>query len=120
MKYQGISSEKQKQLQLRMKSLGIEESDLKESFILGSGRGGQKVNASSSSVQLCYLPTTTIVKCQRSRHREYNRYLARKELCNRIELEQLGKESTVAKKVAKVQRQKQRRKRRSKKKYEDI
>ena len=117
MQYQGISSKKQKQLQVRMQSLGIDESSLKETFILGSGSGGQKVNTSSSAVQLCHIPTKTIIKCQRSRHREYNRYLARKELCNRIELDLLGKESLVAKKVAKVQRQKQRRKRRSRKKY---
>ena len=37
-----------------MSSLGINEENLIENFIKGSGKGGQKVNKTSSCVQLKY------------------------------------------------------------------
>src|SRR6185436_10588305 len=46
------------------KTLGIHESDLIEKFILGSGKGGQKVNKTSSCVYLKHIPTGIEVKCQ--------------------------------------------------------
>ena len=76
--------EEQDALRERMESLGIEEDDLVEKFVLGTGSGGQKINKTSSCVYLKHTPTGFEVKCQRSRRRELNRFLARRELCDRI------------------------------------
>jgi protein subunit release factor B len=111
-----ISKEKQEALAERMDLLGIHEADLVEKFILGSGSGGQKINKTSSCVYLKHLPSGMEVKCQRDRSREMNRYLARKELCDRWE-EKIGEEkSSRQKEIEKIRRQKRRRSRRSKEK----
>lgn len=108
-----ISKEKQKALQERMQRLEVREEDLVEKFILGSGRGGQKVQKSSTCVYLKHLPTGIEVKCQRDRSRTLNRYLARRELCERIEEVVYKKESERKKLADKIRRQKKRRSRRT-------
>lgn len=70
-----------------MQQLGIKEDDLVEKFILGSGRGGQKIQKTSSCVYLKHIPSGIEIKCQRSRSREQNRAWARWELCERIKRE---------------------------------
>ncbi|CAG8516758.1 5519_t:CDS:2, partial [Ambispora gerdemannii] len=55
----------------------LNESDLEESFIRGSGPGGQKINKSSICVYLKHVPTDIRVRCQQSRSREDNRGIAR-------------------------------------------
>ena len=80
-----LSPEKQAALDARLAALGIAEEDLLEKFILGSGSGGQKINKTSSCVYLKHLPSGIEVKCQANRSREMNRFLARHELCDRIE-----------------------------------
>lgn len=95
-----------------MKTLEIEEKDLEESFILASGRGGQKVQKSHSAVQLKHLPTNLIIQCDRERSREMNRYFARKKLCEKLEEKVLGKKSPKAKLMEKIRKQKKRRRRR--------
>ncbi len=77
--------QKKEVLKARMLKLGISEEDLIENFILGSGSGGQKINKTSSCVQLKHIPTGIEIKCQRSRSREANRYFAREDLCKRLE-----------------------------------
>ncbi len=73
------------ELQRRMSRLGIREEDLEENFIRGTGAGGQKINKTSSTIQLRHLPTGVEVRCQRERKQSANRYWARMELCDRIE-----------------------------------
>jgi len=111
-----ISSEKFEELQQRMERLGIHESDLIEKFILGSGRGGQKIQKTSSCVYLKHLPTGIEVKCQQDRSREVNRYLARRQLCDRFESEVHKVKSQKQQEREKIRRQKRRRSRRSKEK----
>ncbi|HEY2811739.1 MAG TPA: peptide chain release factor-like protein [Rhabdochlamydiaceae bacterium] len=111
-----ISKEKFNELHLRMERLGIKEEDLIEKFILGSGRGGQKINKTSSCVYLKHLPTGIEVKCQQERFREMNRYYARKELCQRIEEKEHNIKSERQQLTEKIRRQKRRRSRRSKEK----
>jgi protein subunit release factor B len=77
--------EKQAALDARMAKLRISEDDLVEKFILGSGAGGQKINKTSSCVYLKHVPSGVEVKCQAHRSREMNRFLARHELCDRLE-----------------------------------
>ena len=111
-----ISLEKVEELQQRMEKLGIHERDLIEKFILGSGRGGQKIQKTSSCVYLKHLPTGIEVKCQQDRSREVNRYLARRQLCDRIESEVHKVKSEKQHEREKIRRQKRRRSRRSKEK----
>ncbi len=53
------------------------ESDLVEKFIKGSGKGGQKINKTSSAVQLHHLPTGVRVYTQKYRSLQDNRREAR-------------------------------------------
>jgi protein subunit release factor B len=109
-----VSRLKQHHLQVRMQRLGIGDDDLEERFILGSGRGGQKVNKTSSCVYLKHGPTGIEIKCQRARSRELNRYLARTELCERIEETVRGEKSRRQSEIERIRRQKRRRSRRQK------
>ncbi len=111
-----ISKEKHEELHARMEECGIRDEDLVEKFILGSGKGGQKVNKSSTCVYLKHLPTGIEIKCQRERSRELNRYIARRELCEKIEQKLFQVQSDKQKEAAKVRRQKRRRSRRQKEK----
>lgn len=114
-----IRPEKLQQLQERMQKLEIAESDLRERFILGSGKGGQKQNKTASCVQLKHLPSKLEIKCQKTRSRELNRYYARLELCERLEEQVEGEKSRKQQAIEKLKRQKKRRSRRSKQKMLD-
>jgi protein subunit release factor B len=109
-----ISQSKQTLLDERMRRLGIREQDLVERFVLGSGKGGQKVNKTSSCVYLRHVPTGLEVKCQRERSQALNRYLARQELCGRLEEAILGEKSARRQEEERIRRQKRRRSRRQK------
>lgn len=108
--------EKWEEVAARMLRLNIQEDDLIEKFILGSGSGGQKINKTSSCVYIKHVPTDIEVKCQKTRSRELNRLYARRELCERLE-EILFKEKSLRQKEAeKIRRQKRRRSRRAQEK----
>ncbi len=91
----------------RMHSLGIREDDLEESFIRGTGPGGQKVNKTSSTVALAHKPTGTEVRCQRERSQLANRYWARVELCDRLQKQR--DDERLAKKQAREKKRRQNR-----------
>ena len=97
-----------------MQRLGIREDDLVEDFIRGSGSGGQKVNKTSSCVQILHKPTGVEVKCQRERSQAMNRFFARRELCDKIEERIKGVQSARQQEQEKIRRQKRRRSRRQK------
>lgn len=111
-----ISPEKETALQERMEKLGVQESDLQETFIRSSGPGGQKVNKTSSAVFLVHLPTGLSVKCQQERSQVLNRFLARRILLDRIEELKTGAVAAEKARIEKLRRQKQRRTRRAKEK----
>jgi protein subunit release factor B len=111
-----ISPEKETALQERMDRLGVSESDFRETFIRSSGPGGQKVNKTSSCVQLLHVPTGLAVKCQQERSQALNRFLARRLLLNRIERLQTGVVSAEKQRIEKLKRQKRRRSRRAQEK----
>ena len=72
-------------LERRLAALGVRAADCEEHFILGSGPGGQKVNKTSSTVQLRHGPSGTEVRMQQERSQLRNRELAWTELANRLE-----------------------------------
>lgn len=109
-----VSPEKQAQLEERMRSLNIREDELEESFVRGSGSGGQKINRTSSCVLLRHRPTGLEVRCQSERSQGINRFIARRMLCDRFEEEILKLESANKRLANKIRKQKARRSRRSK------
>ncbi len=111
-----VSAEKEKALALRMQALGVSERDLEESFVRSSGPGGQKVNKTSTCVQLIHLPTGLTVKCQRERSQNLNRHLARRLLLDKIEKMQKGFVAAQKEKAEKIRRQKRKRSQRAKEK----
>ena len=111
-----ISPEKIRDLENKMKDLGIQEKDIEEKFIRAQGRGGQKVNKTSSCVYLKHIPTGVEVKCQKARMQVMNRFFARRILANMIEELLLGGSSSKAKKIDKARKQKQKRTKRAREK----
>ena len=103
----------------------LQEEDLEEAFLKGSGPGGQKIvrlphlykskyqwlinlceqNKTSSAVQLKHIPTGTVIKSQATRSRSQNRKIARRLLAEKIEVAEKGPESRTALK-AEVKRKK--------------
>ena len=110
----GVTEKKARELADRMAAAGIEESDLEESFIRGSGPGGQKINKTATCVYLKHEKSGHAVKMQRARSLLLNRFYARRRLCELIEADMPGGKSPEQLKAEKIRKQKQRRKRRSK------
>lgn len=73
--------------------LTLDERDLSESFIRGSGPGGQAINKLSTNVALVHTPTGTRITCQQTRSREQNREIARRKMSRALELLVRGTES---------------------------
>lgn len=111
-----VSAEKEKSLALRMQELGVSERDIEESFVRSSGPGGQKVNKTSTCVQLIHLPTGLTVKCQKERSQSLNRHLARRLLADKIEKMQKGFVAAQKEQEEKIRRQKRKRSQRAKEK----
>ena len=109
-----VSESKRTTLRKRMEDLRVQESDFVEKFVLGSGAGGQKINKTASCVHLKHTPSGLEVKNQSTRSREANRFFARRELCDKIEEERLGRQSRRRQEFEKIRRQKRRRSRRAK------
>ncbi len=96
-----LSKGKTTTLEQKMVFLGVREEDIVESFIRSSGPGGQNVNKTSTCVYLKHLPTGIEVKCQRQRSQLLNRSLARhillSKIANKIQQDNLAKQSFKAK-----------------------
>ncbi|MBC7961880.1 MAG: peptide chain release factor-like protein [Steroidobacteraceae bacterium] len=107
-----VSAEKNRWLRLKMAELGLREEDLIETFVRSSGNGGQHVNKTSSCVQLKHKPTGLQVACMRERSQSINRFLARRELLERIEAAS-GALTPEMKRIEKLRKQKDRRRRRA-------
>jgi peptide chain release factor len=107
-----VSDEKNRRLAEQMAAAGLREEDLEERFIRSSGKGGQHVNKSSTCVYLKHRPTGIEVKCMVDRSQSVNRFLARRELVERLQA-LAGKPTAREKEAERLKRQKARRKRKS-------
>lgn len=112
----GVTPEKERALRQRMEKLGIFEKDIIEKFVRSGGRGGQKLNKTSTCVYLKHLPTKIEVKCQKERSQAINRFIARRILADKIERMILGKKSEEQQRIEKIRRQKRKRSKRAKEK----
>ena len=96
---------------------GIEEKDIQEKFIRSRGKGGQKVNKTSSCVWLRHIPSGIEVKVDRERSQGLNRFLARRLLVEQYEKQVLRLKTRRDVKREQKRKQKKRRNRRAQKKY---
>jgi protein subunit release factor B len=112
-----VSEAKNRLLLERMEALGIREEDIEEKFIRSSGKGGQHVNKTSTCVYLKHLPSGIEVKCMKERSQSVNRFLARRELVEKIEVLS-GAVTARESKEEKLRKQKAKRKKRAAVKYD--
>lgn len=110
----GVNPKKQKALEDKIQRLKIFEKDIVEKFIRSGGKGGQKLNKTSTCVYLRHIPTGIEVKCQRERSQALNRFLARRILANKIEEMLIGQQDEERKRIEKIKRQKRKRSKRAK------
>ena len=78
--YLGVTQYKVRELEKKMKQLGILAEDIEERFIRSAGPGGQNVNKTSTCVHLKHRPTGIEVKCSKERSQALNRFFARRKL----------------------------------------
>lgn len=71
----------------------LDESDLDEQFVRGSGPGGQAVNKTNNCIVLRHKPTGFIVKCHLHRSASSNRKEARRLMIERLDEHFNGEES---------------------------
>jgi protein subunit release factor B/uncharacterized protein (UPF0248 family) len=76
----------QQQAASRLNNIQLDDNDIEESFVRGSGAGGQKVNKTSNCVALLHKPTGVRVDCQDTRSLQQNRKIARKRLKEKLDL----------------------------------
>lgn len=95
----------------------VPEEETFKRYLKGSGPGGQKINKTSSAVQLTHLPTGIVVKSQATRSRTQNESIARRILAEKVEVLEKGPESRVEKKRQKVSLKKQSSAKKSRRKY---
>ena len=101
-----ITPQKVNALKERIVRLGIDLSIIEEKFVKGGGKGGQKINKTSNAVQLSYPPLDLLVRCQRERKRSVNRFLALRELVDRIEMIVSPETSERLKEIERLRRKK--------------
>jgi protein subunit release factor B len=107
----GVSPGKIQELLSRIKRLGMDPGLIEERFIKGGGKGGQKVNKSANCVRLRYQGIE--VRCQRERSLAVNRFLALRELTDRMEMRVSPGTSERLREVERIRRRKARRRRKA-------
>jgi peptide chain release factor len=117
LEFSEIKPSKIQALKTRIEKLNISLDEVQEKFIKGSGKGGQKINKTSNAVMLKYPPLNIIIKCQKERKRSLNRFLALRELVDRIEMTTSPGTSDKLKKIEKLRKKKSNKKNKSSKKY---
>ncbi|KAG0705023.1 RF-1 domain-containing protein [Suillus ampliporus] len=89
----------------------LREEDLEESFVRGSGPGGQSINKTENNVQLLHKPTGFRVACQETRSLQTNRMFARRWLLEKLDkLHNPGLSKGELQRAKQQERERQRRK----------
>ncbi|XP_053726055.1 mitochondrial translation release factor in rescue [Synchiropus splendidus] len=90
----------------------LNEDDLEEQFVRGSGPGGQATNKTSNCVVLKHIPSGVVVKCHQTRSVDQNRKRAREIMQEKLDIFYKGEESEILlrKKESVVRKQEKRRK----------
>ncbi|EQC31319.1 hypothetical protein SDRG_10921 [Saprolegnia diclina VS20] len=97
--------------------IDLREEDLDESFVKGSGKGGQKINKVRNNVFLKHRPTGLFVQCQKTRSLDDNRRVARKLLAAKLDDHFNGAQSVRSLKILKLQKKKAKKKAKSRQKH---
>ncbi|KAF8479018.1 RF-1 domain-containing protein [Russula ochroleuca] len=89
----------------------LNENDLEESFVRGSGPGGQSINKTENNVQLLHKPTRIRVSCQETRSLKQNRKIARRILLDKLDdISNPGLSKREIQKAKHLERERRRRK----------
>ncbi|KAI9910972.1 hypothetical protein PsorP6_010959 [Peronosclerospora sorghi] len=102
------------------KEIQLNESEIEESFVKGSGKGGQKINKVRNCVLLTHLPTGLQVRSQKTRSLNDNRRVARKLLLQKLDEHVNGSMSKRHEKIERLRRKKANRRAKSKHKYAKV
>ncbi|KAF7669634.1 hypothetical protein LDENG_00166660 [Lucifuga dentata] len=88
----------------------LNEEDLEEQFVRGSGPGGQATNKTSNCVVLKHIPTGIVVKCHQTRSVDINRRRAREIMREKLDVAYKGEDSEIVlRKKESVQRKQEKR-----------
>ncbi|KAM9858628.1 mitochondrial translation release factor in rescue [Aulostomus maculatus] len=89
----------------------LNEDELVEQFVRGSGPGGQATNKTSNCVVLKHIPTGITVKCHQTRSLDTNRKRAREIMREKVDIACKGEKSDilVKKKESVLKKQEKRR-----------
>jgi len=98
----------------------INDNEITESFLRGTGPGGQKINKTSCAVQLKHLATGIVVKSQHTRSREQNRKYARLLLGEKLDELEKGEDSRTAIKTERARVKKASANKKTKRKYKKL
>ncbi len=117
-----IENEKSPKKAMSVQLEALNEDELIETFVKGSGAGGQKINKTANRVVLVHEPTQIRVECQDTRSLQQNRKIARKRMQLKLDQYYNGvssrTEMKIAKKINKKAKAKTRNKARQRKKKE--
>lgn len=97
----------------------LDENDLEEQMVRGSGPGGQAVNKTNNCVVLKHKPTGIVVKCHLHRMANWNRKEARRLLVMRLD-NQINGESSIENQMKHFQMKKSSEKTRRQKKADEM
>ncbi|KAL6264705.1 hypothetical protein P5V15_004804 [Pogonomyrmex californicus] len=97
----------------------LDEADLEEQFIRGSGPGGQATNKTNNAVLLKHKPTGLVVKCHETRSQWENRERAREILMTKLD-NLLNKERSIEAQIRVLEEKHQSRKEYKKKKLAEM
>lgn len=89
----------------------LNEDELEEQFVRGSGPGGQATNKTSNCVVLRHIPSGIVVKCHQTRSVDINRKRARDIMREKLDVLYKGElsEILVKKKQSELRKQEKRR-----------
>lgn len=119
----------QKNVQIRNKSYKhyldysnvpkLNEADLEENFVRGTGPGGQSVNKTNNAVMLKHKPTGLVVRCHETRSLWDNQKRAREILITKLD-NLLNKEFSIEAQICAIQKKQLARKESKRKKLAEM